>query len=92
MVSVTRQPLRERTLCSSQLRSVDMALRSRSSGTTASASAAYSRSMEMPEKLIFITGTYASLTALSSVTSGICCSTEEEVQKSDNVYVLVSSK
>lgn len=73
MVSVTRQPFSERTLCSSQLRSVEAAVKSRLSGTTGVARRAYSRSIEMPQNFILITGTYESSTAESSVTSGWFC-------------------
>lgn len=72
-VSVTRQPLRERTLLSSALRRVEMAPTSRSSGTTAVASWAYSRSMLTPANFIFMTGTNESTTGCSSVTSGMSC-------------------
>lgn len=47
--SVTLQPLSERTLCSSVLRSVVMLDMSRSSGTMGVCSRAYSRSIWMPE-------------------------------------------
>ena len=72
-VSVTLQPLRERTLWSSTLRSVEIALRLRSSGTIACASFAYSRSMLIPANFIFMTGTNESTTGCSSVTSGSSC-------------------
>ncbi len=49
IMSVTRQPLSERTLWSSQWRSVAGAPMSRSSLTSGMARRAYSRSMEMPQ-------------------------------------------
>ena len=67
---MTRQPLSERTDCSSALRSVLVAPMSRASGTTAAARRAYSRSMLMPPNFILITGTKESTTGCSSVTSG----------------------
>lgn len=73
IVSVTRHPFKDLTLCSSQFLSVDAAVKSRLSATTGVASLAYSRSMEIPQNFSLMTGTYESSTADSSVTSGWFC-------------------